>query len=283
MTKNLYIIFALVLVTVGGYSFFNFRDMMIDEEKVPITDFVVDVKNGNISQPLPASSSPSVSPTPSNVSAQVSVITDSAKERQIIEGFGATHQSLVYGGGLGDTLTPSQRSRAVDAIFNQVKITTGQIPTIFEASASSNLSTFFENQANDNNGDVSINTGDIVFDLNIKNGPINFGSVVIKGCCDIYDPGDGGDGGGNNGGGDENGGGNGSNPGGSGGSSSSSSSSGSAAAAIGQVLGLSATSGEFRDRMTLMMGFAMLTVGFLLTTDSLPFNFSLNGKKGFKK
>ena len=46
-----------------------------------------------------------------------------------------------------------------------------------------------ENQANGNNGNVSILTGDIFFDFLIKNGPINFG-FVSWGCCDIFDPGE---------------------------------------------------------------------------------------------
>jgi len=139
MTKKLYIFLIITFVLLGLAIY-----------------FVTDVKNGNLVQPIPASPSTFVSTTPYSMGAQVSVITDSAKERQIIEGFGVTHQTLVYGGSLGDTLTPSQRSRALGAIFNQVKITTGQIPTIFEAPASSNLSTFFDNQANDNNDSLKL-------------------------------------------------------------------------------------------------------------------------------
>ncbi len=40
------------------------------------------------------------------------------------------------------------------------------------------------NNANGNNGDVSITTGDIFFDLFIKNGPINVGGVIIR-CCPV--------------------------------------------------------------------------------------------------
>lgn len=46
-----------------------------------------------------------------------------------------------------------------------------------------------KNKANDNNGNVSILTGDIFFDFLIKNGPINFGGVDW-GCCNIFDPGE---------------------------------------------------------------------------------------------
>lgn len=137
MTKQIYIIFALAVVSIGGYVFFNFRNMATDEEKV-------------ITNNLPT-------PTfPSNMKAQVGVVTDDTKEHQVMEGFGATHTTLVYGGGLGDTLSVSQRSRALDSIFNQVKITTGQIPAVFEAPANYNLSTFFENQTNDNNDPFKI-------------------------------------------------------------------------------------------------------------------------------
>src|SRR3989344_8265042 len=96
MTKKLYIFLIITFVLLGLAIY-----------------FVTDVKNGNLVQPIPASPSTFVSTTPYSMGAQVSVITDSAKERQIIEGFGVTHQTLVYGGSLGDTLTPSQRSRAL--------------------------------------------------------------------------------------------------------------------------------------------------------------------------
>ena len=50
------------------------------------------------------------------------------------------------------------------------------------------------NEASGNSGNVSILTGDIFFDFLIKNGPINVGGVDW-GCCDVFDPGEPGDGG----------------------------------------------------------------------------------------
>lgn len=44
------------------------------------------------------------------------------------------------------------------------------------------------NFANGNLGDIAISTGDISFDLLVKNGPINVGGVDW-GCCDDFDPG----------------------------------------------------------------------------------------------
>ncbi|MER3407729.1 MAG: hypothetical protein C4292_02800 [Nitrososphaera sp.] len=44
----------------------------------------------------------------------------------MIEGFGAGHISLVYKG-LGDILGPDLRARAIEAAYNQVKLTTGYI------------------------------------------------------------------------------------------------------------------------------------------------------------
>lgn len=89
--------------------------------------------------------------------AEINIVTDNSKEHQIMEGFGASHQTLVYGGNLGDVLTPSLRKKAVDALFNQVKITTGQIPAVFEAPANSTLSNFYTNQANDDNDPLNLN------------------------------------------------------------------------------------------------------------------------------
>jgi hypothetical protein len=66
-----------------------------------------------------------------------------------------------------------------------------QVETNFEANILNNLVWNLNtggNHADSNNGDVSITTGDILFDFFIKNGPINIGGVEIS-CC-VYDPGD---------------------------------------------------------------------------------------------
>ncbi len=118
------------------------------------------------------------------------------------------------------------------------------------------------NSANGNTGgSTSIITGDIFFDFFIKNGPINFGSVIIT-CCDSGDrggpgdpgdpgdpgnPGDPGDTGGAGGGGGDGGG-----DGGTGGSV------GSEAASI---IGLSDTSSEAAKALLFWVGVAMVLYG----------------------
>lgn len=152
MTNKFYIVLTIIIaMSVVGYIIFSNTTApqeVVLSTKDTVHKEAVDEQKNNIPLPwsLPAD----------KVKADVIVITDNAKKHQTMEGFGATHLTLVYGGSLGDTLTPSQRSRAIDAIFNQVKITTGQIPTIFEAPANSNLSTFFENQANDNHDPLKL-------------------------------------------------------------------------------------------------------------------------------
>ena len=76
---------------------------------------------------------------------QVEVNVDDSVQHQTWFGFGATHETLVYGG-VGDVLSVSQRQRAVQALFGEVKLTTGQIPTVFEAPQSSTLDNFFGNR-----------------------------------------------------------------------------------------------------------------------------------------
>src|SRR5258708_6746427 len=86
---------------------------------------------------------------PAHAAGTVNVAVDATVVHQTWHGFGATHESLVYGG-TGDVLSASQRQRAVDALFGQVKISTGQAPTTFEAPRTSTLATFFGAGANDN-------------------------------------------------------------------------------------------------------------------------------------
>src|SRR5262249_32687643 len=85
----------------------------------------------------------------------VSIAIDASVEHQTWHGFGATQMTLVYGG-IGDVLSASQRQRAVDALFAQVRISTGQSPAIIEAPASSTLATFFSSEANDNSDPLTI-------------------------------------------------------------------------------------------------------------------------------
>lgn len=98
--------------------------------------------------------------TPGNASATTALVTkakavsvkvNADTTYQTMQGFGATFDSLVFGGDLGDSLTTSQRERAVRAIFDDVRINTGHVPAVFESPAKGTLSTFFTDQANDNN------------------------------------------------------------------------------------------------------------------------------------
>jgi O-glycosyl hydrolase len=92
---------------------------------------------------------------PASAAANVSIAVDASIEHQTWFGFGATQSTLVYGGA-GDVLTASQRQRALDALFNQVKLSTGQAPTTFEAPASSTLASFFGAQANDDSDPLNL-------------------------------------------------------------------------------------------------------------------------------
>ncbi len=85
----------------------------------------------------------------------VQIAVDTSVEHQTWHGFGATHMTLVYGGA-GDVLSASQRQKAVDALFKQVRISTGQAPTTIEAPSSSTLETFFASEKNDDANPLSI-------------------------------------------------------------------------------------------------------------------------------
>lgn len=153
MINKIKIVLAIIMILIISYIIFNSnptatKEVVSNTENI-ISNELLDKQKDHILSPLPIPKD--------KVKADVIVTTDNTKKHQTIEGFGATHQTLVYGGSLGDTLTPSQRSRALDAIFNQIKITTGQIPTVFEASSNSNLSTLFDNKTNDNNDPFNLN------------------------------------------------------------------------------------------------------------------------------
>jgi len=57
---------------------------------------------------------------------RVVITVDSTIEHQVMEGFGATHVSLVYEG-KGDVLSPALRARAIDAVYGQVGISMGNL------------------------------------------------------------------------------------------------------------------------------------------------------------
>ncbi len=143
-------IFVLIIIACASYYYFLKPDDNTKDYASPV-----------IQEQSTESPSPSVSASPNDGNGQeladATITTDNAKAQQIMEGFGSTYQTLVYGGSLGDALTQSQRTRALDALFKQVKLTTGQVPAIFEAPFSSTLSNFFPNQANDNNDPLDLN------------------------------------------------------------------------------------------------------------------------------
>lgn len=76
--------------------------------------------------PSPLAPSPTNS-LPAGAPSQVVVVIDAAQSYQTIDGFGATTVALVYAGGVGDTLTPALRARAIDAVYHQVKLTLGNL------------------------------------------------------------------------------------------------------------------------------------------------------------
>lgn len=57
---------------------------------------------------------------------EVFINIDASKTYQTMDGFGATHRSLVYEG-IGDTLTPDLRAKAIEAIYKTVGISMGGI------------------------------------------------------------------------------------------------------------------------------------------------------------
>lgn len=82
---------------------------------------------------------------------RVVVMIDNSKEHQTMEGFGATHLSLVYEG-KGDVLSPNLRARAIDAVYHQVGITMGNLEgAVLESPGT------YERRANDNNDPFNIN------------------------------------------------------------------------------------------------------------------------------
>src|SRR5689334_22501466 len=74
----------------------------------------------------------------------VTINVDATQVHQTWYGFGCTPESGFLG---SDTLTTSQRAQYVDMLFNQVRIRTCQVPSGFEAPASSTNP--FTDQAND--------------------------------------------------------------------------------------------------------------------------------------
>ncbi|MBW8041941.1 MAG: hypothetical protein FVQ85_18340 [Planctomycetes bacterium] len=82
---------------------------------------------------------------------QVEIIVDNTREHQTMEGFGATHLPLVYEG-IGDVLGPILRAKAIDAVYNQVGISMGNLEVALLESPGS-----YKQRANDNNDPFKFN------------------------------------------------------------------------------------------------------------------------------
>lgn len=81
----------------------------------------------------------------------VEVFVDKTQSHQRIEGFGATHLSLVYDG-TGDVLSPELREKAIEAVFGQVGISMGNLEgALLESPAG------WSDRANDNDDPFYIN------------------------------------------------------------------------------------------------------------------------------
>lgn len=80
------------------------------------------------------------------------VVVDAARAHQRIDGFGASHTSLVYAGTLGDVLSPDLRRRAIAAVYGQVGLHIGNLEAALLESPGG-----WEARANDNDDPAQIN------------------------------------------------------------------------------------------------------------------------------
>lgn len=86
--------------------------------------------------------------------ATVSITVDNGRPHQRIEGFGATTVSLVYGP--VDNMTAAQRAAAVEAAYNQVRLTMGNLePGLMETPAAA--TDLWNQRRNDNDDPFAIN------------------------------------------------------------------------------------------------------------------------------
>jgi len=122
-----YQIYPIILHFLKGLMLFSFLGLWIAE---PMQTFARDLKESNNS---------------------VVVIVDNTKQYQTMEGFGVTHGPLVHEG-RGDVLGPELRARAIDAVYNQVGITTGNLEGGLLESAAG-----WERRANDNDDPFHFN------------------------------------------------------------------------------------------------------------------------------
>jgi O-glycosyl hydrolase len=87
-------------------------------------------------------------------SSVATIIVDATRLRQRFEGFGATTLSLVYG--TADYLSPQMRARALQAVYDEVGLTMGQVePGLMETPA--NATDLWNQRRNDNDDPFTIN------------------------------------------------------------------------------------------------------------------------------
>ncbi len=86
-----------------------------------------------------------------SVVTQINVIVDNNLEHQIMEGFGATHGSLVHKK-KGDVLSSYLRTQAIDAVYNQVGISMGNLEVALLESPGT-----YDERTNDNDDPFNIN------------------------------------------------------------------------------------------------------------------------------
>lgn len=98
-----------------------------------------------------ASDAPRLAAPQPTVNTTAEVRIDSANQHQTLEGFGASHQSLWRGPGRGDPLGPL-RATALEAAYNQVHLTTGNLDAILLESPGD-----YSQRANDDSDPFHIN------------------------------------------------------------------------------------------------------------------------------
>lgn len=86
----------------------------------------------------------------------IKVTVHGGDQRQVMEGFGALTQSLVFQ--TGDNLTPSQRQRAIEAVYGRVGLTMGRL-SIGLAETPADASDLWEERSNDNDDPFVIDEG----------------------------------------------------------------------------------------------------------------------------
>ena len=91
------------------------------------------------------------------------VIVDPSQVHQKMDGFGATHYPLIYTPG-DNRLSPSLQAQALDAVYGQVQLTTGNVTLpLYETPATA--TDLWNSRRNDNADPLAINAGGFNFRL----------------------------------------------------------------------------------------------------------------------